>query len=259
MRFSWLCLLTGFLGSCQLEGQTPPAIAQTAPQPPTLLPGQKILSKNRRFVYAVRWYAPKATIATLDTVVMTASGQPWELDTTQTCFEWRYRTDTTSTSIPKVNVGAIENKEQFWIHPPRYANYRILELNPFPDIRFPARRGRTWDWKVYPPDMYADSAWASWKGVLTVEIRYKLLDSALLATPLGRLRCYRVQGIGTSKLGTTALESYFHPAYGFVRLEYRNIDRSRVQMEMIEVDVRPESAEKVLEQMFQPYGLRKDN
>ncbi|MEJ7664478.1 MAG: hypothetical protein WKG07_35685 [Hymenobacter sp.] len=77
---------------------------------------------------------------------------------------------------------------------------------------------------------------------------------------MSSLPCYRVQGTGTSKPGTTDLGSFtFIPAYGFVRLNYRN-DRfaSRVQLEMVAVDVRPESSEKILEQMFlQPYSLPK--
>lgn len=154
-------------------------------------------------------------------------------------------------------MGAVENKEEFWIHPPRYGRYRILELNPFPHIKLPVVSGRTWEWKVYPPELYADSAWASWKGILQVKFRYTLGGIVQLATPLGNLSCYRVQATGTSKLGSTASEAYFHPTYGFVRLNYRNIDHSRTQLEMVSVDVRPESNEEVSEQIFlRPYGLR---
>lgn len=48
----------------------------------------------------------------------------------------------------------------------------------------------------------------------------------------------------------TALEAYFHPAYGFVRLNYRNIVASRLQLELVTVDVQPESNEKALEQVL---------
>ena len=240
--------------SCQPEKQR--SIAPAAVSRPTPLPaGANILSKNRRFVYAVRWYAPAATTASLDTVTMTASGAPCTFEATQTCFEWLFRADTVWTSGFRGSVGAIENKEEFWIHPPRYGHYRILELNPFPHIKLPAVSGRTWEWKVYPPEMYADPAWASWKGILQVKFRYTLGGTSQLATPLGNLLCYRVQATGTSKLGITALEAYFHPAYGFVRLNYRNIDASRVQLEMVAVDVRPESSEKVVDMLLQPYSL----
>jgi len=252
-----LALLLVLLVACQSKKHSP--VATVAVSLPTPLPaGEKILSKNRRFVYLVRWYAPEATTALLDTVTLTASGAPWAYDSTQTGIEWLYQADTLWTSGYSEHVGAVESKEEFWLHPPRYGRYRILELNPFPHIKLPAVSGRAWAWKVYPPELYADSAWASWKGILHVKFHYTLGGIVQLATPLGNLPCYRVQATGTSKLGTTALESYFHPRYGFVRLDYRNIDCSRVQLEMVAVDVRPESNEKVFEQMFlQPYSLQK--
>jgi hypothetical protein len=148
----------------------------------------------------------------------------------------------------------VENKAEFWIHPPRYGHYRILELNPFPHIKLPALSGRTWERKVYPPQMYADPAWASWKGVLQVKFRYTLGSIVQLATPFGNLPCSRVQAEGTSRLGVTSLEAYFHPIYGFVRLNYHNIDASQVQLDMVAVDVRPEANEKVVEQMLSDWG-----
>lgn len=168
----------------------------------------------------------------------------------QTLIVWLFPADTLWPRGPRQGVGAIENKEEFWLHPPRYGRYRILELNPFPHIKLPAVSGQTWEWQVYPPELFADSAWASWKGNLPVKFRYTLANTRQLSTPLGSLFCHRVQASGTSKLGTTALEAYFYPSYGFVRLNYRNIDFSRVQLEMVAVDMRPEPSEKVVEQML---------
>lgn len=185
---------------------------------------------------------------------MTAKGKPCSFEPTQTCFQWLFRADKLWPDGFRGSVGAVENKEEFWIHPPRYGPYRILELNPFPHIKLPAVSGRSWEWEVYPPEMYADSAWASWKGILQVKFRYLLGGINQLATPLGSLLCHRVQAKGSSKLGTTTLEAYFHPSYGFVRLNYRNIDASRVQLEMVAVDVRPESSEKALEQLLSKWN-----
>lgn len=246
-------VLVVLVASCQHKKQSSTTAAVSRP---TSLPaGEKILSKNRRFVYLVRWYAPGATTATLDTVTMTASGAPSHIEPTQMGITWLFRADTLWTSGFKEGVGAVENKEEFWLHPPRYGRYRILELNPFPHIKLPATSGRTWEWSVYPPgDYYGNPAWATWKGIMQVRFRYTLGGIVPLATPLGNLPCYRIQAAGTTKLGTTALEAYFHPAYGFVRLNYRNIDGSRVQLEMVSVDVRPESSEKVFEELRTKWG-----
>jgi hypothetical protein len=240
-------------GACKPENQS--TFTTVVSRPIHLPTGEKILSKNRRFVYAVQWYTPAATKAIrLDTVTMTASGAPCTFEASQSCFEWSFRADTTWTSGFRGSVGAVENEAEFWIHPPRYGQYRILELSPFPYIKLPAVSGKTWEWEVYPPQMYADSAWASWKGILRVKFRYTLGGIVQLATPLGNLPCSLVQAEGISKLGTTSLEAYFHPTYGFVRLNYRNIDACRVRLEMVAVDVRPESNEQVVEQMLSKWG-----
>jgi hypothetical protein len=238
-------LLAVVVASCQPKKQSTSTVAAT--QPLASLPAtKKILSKNRRFVYAVRWEAAKTKTAVLDTVTMTASGAPCPFEATQTCFEWLFRADTVWPAGFRGSVGAFENAQEFWIHPPRYGRYRILELNPFPYLKLPAVSGRKWDWEVYAPAYYADPAWARWQGTVRVRFRYALGGAVQLATPLGRLRCARIQASGASKLGTTALEAFFHPAYGFVQLHYRNIDASRVQLEMVAVDVRPESSERIL-------------
>lgn len=241
--------LSALVGACQSKTQHPTTTAVTS-RPAQLLAGGKILVRNRRFVYLVRWYAPDAALARLDTVMLTASGAPWAVDSTQTGIAWSFPADSLWPAGPVEKVGAVENNEEFWLHPPRYGRYRILELNPFPHIKLPVVSGKTWEWKVYPPELYADSAWARWKGILRVQFRYKLGSIAQLATPFGELSCYRIQARGTSKLGTTALEAYFHPTYGFVRLNYRNINASRVQLTLVAVGMRPESSEKALEQLL---------
>lgn len=242
------------LGSCQPNRQGAGATAAVAPPSPPLI-GGKILSRNRRFVYAVRWYAPDAATATQDTVTMTAAGIPFDITPPEVLISWLFRPDTLWPAGPRQGVGATENQEEFWVHPPRYGRYRLLELNPFPQVKLPATSGRTWEWSVYPPGvLFGDPAWATWHDTIRVQFRYALGGTVPLATPLGNLPCSRIQATGHCKFGTTTLESYFHPAYGFVRLNYRNLDRSRTELEMVAVDVRPEATEKTLEQLLPKWG-----
>lgn len=241
------------LSACQSNQPSAGATTAVVPPSPRLI-GGKILSRNRRFVYAVRWYAPGAATATRDTVTMTAAGIPFDINPPEVLISWLFRPDTLWPAGPSQGVGAIENKAEFYLHPPRYGRYRILELNPFPQIKRPATSGRTWEWAVYPPaSIFADPAWATWD-TLKVKFRYTLGGTVPLTTPLGRLPCSRVQATGHCRFGTTTLESYFHPAYGFVRLTYRNINGSRTELEMVAVDVRPEPLEKVLEQLLPKWG-----
>ena len=130
------------VGACQPRQQSAVVTAAVAPPSPRLV-GGKILSRNRRFVYAVCWYAPDAATATRDTVTMTATGEPHKIEPTQMGFTWLFRPDTLWSSGFSSTVGAVENKEEFWIHPPRYGRYCILELNPFPHIKRPATSSTT--------------------------------------------------------------------------------------------------------------------
>lgn len=245
----FLLLLVVVFCSCQPTSQSPLPEVLTTPAIQDSQVSQPILTPNRRFVYLVRWYAPRTATPTCDTLSLTASGGPWSSDTTQTSVQWLFAVDTTLTSRPQQTVGAIETPTRFWLHPPRYEKYRILELNPFPEIRF-SPTATTWTGTVYPSDGYSDPAWGTWSGVLPVQFTYSFVDSVQLVTPLGKLRCARVRATGKSKLGSTQLVSYFQAAYGFVRLEYTNLDRSRVEMEMRAVELRPVPLRGVFEKVF---------
>ena len=84
-----------------------------------------------------------------------------------------------------------------------------------------------------------------WEDTLPITFRYQLLPYTSVITPFGVLPCHRIQGIGSSNVGTTALDSYFHPTYGFVRLRYHNIKKTRLDLDMIQVDTQAEDYQKV--------------
>ena len=51
-------------------------------------------------------------------------------------------------------------------------------------------------------------------------------------TTLGTLTCYVVESEAKSALGFTKLVSYYHKEFGFVKLNYTNIDKSRLILEL---------------------------
>ncbi|TGD79371.1 hypothetical protein [Hymenobacter wooponensis] len=52
-------------------------------------------------------------------------------------------------------------------------------------------------------------------------------------TPLGRLTCERVLAKATSRLGSSILTIYYHPQYGFVQLNYQNINGSFTELKLL--------------------------
>ncbi|MBP6754945.1 MAG: hypothetical protein KA210_02265 [Bacteroidia bacterium] len=53
---------------------------------------------------------------------------------------------------------------------------------------------------------------------------------------MGNLECYFVLATSKSRIGETELISYFNPKFGFVKLEYKNIDGTKTVLELENVE-----------------------
>ena len=132
----------------------------------------------------------------------------------------------------ETTTGLIENEFNIWLHPPRGYLFRILELNPFPYIKSPIAVGNSWEWKLQIGAQWGDKRWKEWSGNIENKYRYKITGKEELSTNFGSIECYVVESQAVSELGVTKLKSYFNERYGFVRLEYTNIDNSKIEMNL---------------------------
>lgn len=126
----------------------------------------------------------------------------------------------------------IENENEVWIHPPRLYFFKILEINPFPYIKKPLLIGKKWNWKLKIGEQYGDKRWKVWKKEITNYCNYEIIRDTLLTSDLGKLNCYVITSSAKSEIGTTYLTSYFNSKYGFIRLQYTNIDGSKIMLEL---------------------------
>jgi hypothetical protein len=133
-------------------------------------------------------------------------------------------------------TGLVENKANIWFHPIRTDLFEILEINPFPYIRYPIRIGKQWGWKMKVGALYADKRWAEWEGVLLFKSHYKISNIVKLNTPLGTLSCYVIKSENKSELGKSYLTAYFNKEYGFVKFDYINIDGSKMIIDLIKIE-----------------------
>lgn len=131
-------------------------------------------------------------------------------------------------------TGVIENEANTWIHPPRQSYFRILELNPFPYIKAPYEIGTTWDWSLDIGSGWGDKRWKTWEGGITNSYTYEITGYEKINTPLGSLECHVIDGKASSTIGETYLKAYFNETYGFVILDYTNIDGSKTKLELVE-------------------------
>ncbi|MBT6567517.1 MAG: hypothetical protein HON19_01260 [Flavobacteriales bacterium] len=130
--------------------------------------------------------------------------------------------------------GAIENEANVWIHPPRDKYFMILELNPFPFIKAPYEIGTKWTWSLRIGDHWSDKRWKIWEGQIENKYDYEITDKQTLKTQIGEMECFVIEANAKSRLGETKLIAYFNPKYGFVKLDYVNIDGSKTNLELIE-------------------------
>ncbi|WP_223583005.1 hypothetical protein [Sphingobacterium sp. GVS05A] len=155
-------------------------------------------------------------------------------DYNQTNFLYNFL-NTGGQSIGKEITGVIENKKNIWIHPPRFALFSILELNPFPYISFPTKNGKKWNWHLSIGDHWSNVRWKKWVGRIENDYIYEILERKKLKTKFGEIKCVVSRATANSQLGKTFLTSYFNEKYGFLKLEYINIDGSQTIFELEKV------------------------
>lgn len=230
-RAARLWLAAGLLlGACQ----TPPQSWQ---------PGKTFKTRGHKLTYRVEHFGGAATQPFLvDTIAITTYGTRQRFaffevgdDTASQWFrQWKTGYSYGATTEPAAFPGAIETDTMLWLHPPRDGRYRVLELSPFPYIKLPPRPSQRWRWPLVVGDSWADARWAVWRGQILLHHSYQTVGPRLLATPLGPLTCWLVRGQTNCPVGTSSLDSYYHPQLGFVRLAYRTIDGRRLTLSLVD-------------------------
>lgn len=212
-------------------------------QPATLAPPARIFRRGQRFTYQVAHRPIRGAPAQLDTLTILCYGPytpadqygvrgPGQRgDTVQIKLGFGYG----ATASPKNTAGVVEDDSTLWSHPPRDGEYRVLELSPFPYLKFPLVQGKHWTDSLAVGYWYGDPSWAVWQGDMLVTSRYVVQGQQMLQTPFGALYCWVVQATATCRKGTSTLEAWYHPQYGFVRLNYETLNRKILDLGLVQV------------------------
>lgn len=136
-------------------------------------------------------------------------------------------------------TGVIDNKMNVWIHPPRQYTFCILQLCPYP-FYYLDESINDWEWNLYTNGIYLDPRWIKSTEGINLNFDYKRLPDEKIKTPFGILQCKVTYATGTFKNGNitshTYLKSYYHPNYGFVKLEYELINKDKIIINLIEIN-----------------------
>ncbi|GAA4273841.1 hypothetical protein U6A24_02130 [Aquimarina gracilis] len=150
-------------------------------------------------------------------------------DYNQTVLQYNYITKNEESLFNSVS-GVIENENNIWMHPPRDKYFRILELNPFPFIKAPFKVGNKWNWSLKIGSSWGEKRWKTWQGAIENKYNYKITSKKKLNTKFGKIECYEIRAEAISSIGKTELQALFNPKYGFVELNYINIDGSKTNL-----------------------------
>lgn len=237
---SLVFVLSGLLGLTSCGRQSEVSELSIAGGKPDSDKAREVFTKNKEFVYVVSGYDHQLQSAVTDTVVLTStgttwSGTTWKGDSLQKGIGWGKRTAGKNTDM--TGTGVVENDARIWIHPPRFDRYTILYLSPFPEVKKPFVPGQEWDWELEVGSQWSNPAWAVWKGNTLVKTHYKALGNYVVTTAMGKLTCQEVTAVSRCAQGSSTLRTLFHPTYGFVVLDYVNIDGKRMKLQLISAAV----------------------
>jgi len=118
-------------------------------------------------------------------------------------------------------TGLVETDSTIWLHPPRTKYFKILEINPFPEIRLNTSE---WSTDLTVGSQWGNKRWKTWKENLIIPSKYKydISTSTVVAE-------------ATTEIGKTKLVSQLDPKKGFTKFDYTNIDGSRIVLELVEI------------------------
>jgi len=134
------------------------------------------------------------------------------------------------------STGGIENKNNFWLHPPRTDYFKILEICPFPYVKFPLHIGKEWNDENKVSSTWSDLRWLEWKGNLNLKFNYKIVGKKQIKTKLQSYDCWVIESSTISQENRSRLVSYFNENAGFVKMEYKTINNLTIEFELDNIE-----------------------
>lgn len=124
-------------------------------------------------------------------------------------------------------TGVIESEQEIFLHPPRHGKYTILEFSPFPIVKFPLEIGKSWSWPLL-----IGIGWAKMAGIANFNTPYEFTHNysvtgvSTYKWGTNIISCFTIEGSCKSPFGNSKLIAHFNQKYGFVKMEYSNMDGS---------------------------------
>jgi hypothetical protein len=203
----------------------------------------------RTIHYRAKFYSEDQELLSNETITVKSTGKRWEHQTEkqdEVIITYDYNRD----SIEYVNsyqlnkawinpnwqhqeiTGVIENVEKIWTHPFRSNQYNFTQVAPFPQMELPLRIGKKWtDNNISLRDGFGD--WANMK----VKSEFEIIEQSNIKTEYGEFEnSWKVKAVSTFPLGESELIYWFNEQYGFVKLDYTNYGKQRLNIEVTNIN-----------------------
>lgn len=140
---------------------------------------------------------------------------------------------------PKTSSGLIENEINVWIHPFRRSTYfAMLNINPYPYVQYPIEVGNTYQWELgVGGSAYIDPVWAMWDGTTIRKHKYLVSGKEIIVLPFdAAAEVYVIEATATSEIGDSGATFKFSDKYGFVEMNYDNLNGSQFLFSLTQID-----------------------
>lgn len=190
-----------------------------------------VYKREREFTFAASHFNDKGGLSQLNMLVLTTSSEFFSEEYGQIRSSWTF---IGKNWWERSYSGIEESDTAVWIHPPRSGIYSKLELSPFPMIKYPLEVGNKWTWSLLVGNHYSVKGHAEWgdNDELFVS-NYQITRKIPISTKLGMIDCYEIDSFTENRFEQTELKAYYSTNYGFVRLEYLNIDKEPLTIELV--------------------------
>lgn len=196
-----------------------------------ILPRKFIYYSRKVFTYNVE-IRKKQTADLRTKIFLTTFDEVWFYDNEQKWISWVDQIQ----NISKKHTGVEETHSRIFLHPPRHNQYAILEFSPFPIVQFPLSVGKEWSWTNTIGYGWAKAAGIqNFKDVSDFIFYYKVTGNTTLKYDGETIRCFIIEASCKSQYGNSKLISFFNDKYGFVKMEYLNMDDSIFIFSLFEI------------------------
>jgi hypothetical protein len=137
-------------------------------------------------------------------------------------------------------TGVIEDSARIFLHPPRQFGFIINELNPFPQVKFPLKKGNTWKRSlIFGKDYTKKLKIKYFQNIEQVIVNhtYTIEGETDLETIFGVIHCFLIRGKSDIyEWGNTQSDVYFSEKFGILKIINFNYDKSTTSYTLTSIE-----------------------